>query len=104
MTRVPVRIIRTPVMLPPWAIAMVPLKRTILVVRRHALTITELAHELAHVQQAERHPWPFAYVTQWVASGFDYHGMPFEAEARRASREPFYRAWAHDLLGRDAPP
>jgi hypothetical protein len=41
----------------------------------------------------------FAYVAQWVASGFSYARMPFEVEARAAEVDPFYRAWARDLIG-----
>ena len=102
MTRVPVRIKRVPFLIPTWAAAMVPTKRTILV--RTGVTLTQrlLAHELAHVAQAEKHPWPLAYFAQWAASGFSYFNMPFEVEARRASREPWYLAWASDILSRDA--
>ena len=103
MTRVPVRIARVPRWTLFWTYGMVPVKRTILLRRDLTISVTGLAHELAHVLQAERHPWPLAYVTQWALTGFDYHAMPFEVEARRASREPFYRAWASDLLGPDAP-
>ena len=98
MTRIPVRIKRVPFLIPTWAAAMVPTKRTILV--RTGVTLNQrlLAHELAHVIQAEQYPWPLAYFVQWATTGFDYHSMPFEAEARRAETDPFYLSWARDLL------
>jgi hypothetical protein len=83
---------------PRWVAATVPCKRTVLVRPGVALTARLLAHELAHVLQAERHPWPLAYLMQWVASGFNYHAMPFEVEARKMEREPFMLSWARDLL------
>ena len=102
MRRVPVSIKRVRWLALPWVRAMVPRKRVILVRRDVALTERLLAHELAHVIQAERHPWPLAYFAQWVASGFSYTNMPFEVEARKAEREPWYLAWANDILSRDA--
>jgi hypothetical protein len=96
--RVPVSIKRVRWLGLPWVRAMVPLKRRILVRRDVVLTERLLAHELKHVQQAERHPWPLAYVTQWVLTGFKYRRMPFERQARAAEDAPFYRLWARDLL------
>lgn len=98
MIRVPVAIKRVPFLIPFWAAAQVPAKRTIWVRSGVKLTPTLLAHELAHVQQAERHPWPLAYFMQWASSGFKYHSMPFEVEARKAEVDPWYRSWAEDLL------
>lgn len=99
MTRVPVIIRRSRLpFFPRWVAAVVPRRRVVLVRVGVKLTLTLLAHELAHVRQAERHPWPFAYATQWIASGFDYHGMPFEVEAREAESNAWYRAWARDLI------
>jgi len=98
MTRVPVRITRKRFLIPFWAVSQVPRKRTIWVRRDVRLGANLLAHELAHVQQAERHPWPLAYFMQWAATGFSYTRMPFEVEARRAERDPWYRAWADDIL------
>jgi hypothetical protein len=102
MTRVPATIKRVRFLIPFWAASQVPAKRTIWVKRGIALTPTLLAHELAHVQQAERHLWPLAYFMQWATSGFRYFNMPFEVEARRAEVDPWYRAWARDILSRDA--
>jgi hypothetical protein len=82
--------------------AWVPRKRTIVVAPRTVLSERLLAHELAHVRQAERTVWPLAYVVQWAVSGFSYPTMPFEREAREAERDPFFLAWARDLLERDA--
>lgn len=98
MTRVPVTIKRVPFLIPFWAAAMVPARRVIWVRHNVTLDVTLLAHELVHVLQAERHPWPAAYVSQWFLTGMDYHAMPFEVEARRGAKEPFYRAWAAQLL------
>jgi hypothetical protein len=98
MTRVPVLIQRKRFLIPMWAAAQVPWKRTIWVRKNVPLTPTLLAHELAHVQQAERHPWPLAYFAQWASTGFKYHSMPFEVEARRAEKDPWYRAWASDII------
>jgi hypothetical protein len=95
MTRVPVTIKRSSLpFFPRWVAACVPRKRTVLV--RHGVTLT--ARLLAHVTQAERHPWPLAYAMQWIATGFRYASMPFEAEARRAESDPAHLAWARDLL------
>jgi hypothetical protein len=83
---------------PPGFAAWVPEPRTIRVEVGRPLTERLLAHELCHVTQADEVPWPFAYVAQWVLTGFSYRNMPFEVEARRAENEPFYRAWARDLI------
>jgi hypothetical protein len=85
---------------PKWVGATVPWKRTVLF--RHGVPVTPsfLAHELAHVHQAERHPWPLAYLAQWVRTGFRYHRMPFEIEARAAERDPDYLAWSRVILER----
>ena len=98
MKRVPVSIRRVRFMIPRWAASMVPARRTILVRQGLLLSAPLLAHELAHVTQAETRAWPLAYFAQWVASGFSYHRMPFEVEARRAEVDPWYRAWARALL------
>ena len=95
--RVPVTITRSP-LVPNGVRAWVPLRRTIVVAPGTDLTEHLLAHELKHVEQAELHPWPAAYVWQWVRTGFNYTRMPFEVAARHAEGEPFYRAWARDLL------
>ena len=102
MTRVPVAIQRKRFLIPAWAAAQVPWGRTIWVRSGVKLTPALLAHELCHVQQAERHPWPLAYFMQWAASGFSYFNMPFEVEARKAAKEPWYLSWANDILSRDA--
>jgi hypothetical protein len=102
MARVSVSIKRKSFLIPFWATAQVPWKRTIWVRTGVKLTPTLLAHELAHITQAERRPWPLAYFMQWVTSGFSYFNMPFEVEARRAEVDPWYRAWARDILSRDA--
>ena len=55
-----------------------------------AMTAEELAHELAHVRQWERHGWrfPIAYLAASAkakrAGRRWYHDNPFEAEARDA--------------------
>ena len=97
-TRVPVTVKRVPFLIPPWVIAMVPKPRLIWVRQRVPLTERLLAHELCHVLQAERHSWPLAYFVQWITTGFSYTRMPFEREARRAESEPFYLAWAANVL------
>lgn len=103
MKRVPVTL-RVSWFVPPWAGAWVPWRRAIIVRRREYVTPTLVAHELAHVLQAEaaaaRLPWPWAlvYAWQWLVTGMRYSSMPFEVEARAAESEPFYRAWARDLL------
>lgn len=98
MRRVPVRIKRALFLIPFWAGAQVPVKRVILVRRGVTLTRPFLAHELAHVIQAESHPWPLAYFMQWVASGFSYTRMQFEVAARAAEKHPWYLAWADELI------
>lgn len=98
MVRCPVLIKRKSFLIPFWAAAQVPAKRTIWVKRGVTLTPTLLAHELAHVIQAEQYPWPLAYFMQWASSGFKYHSMPFEVEARRAEKDPWYRSWASDII------
>jgi len=98
MTRVPVRITRKQRLTPAWAAAMVPWRRTIWVRAGVNVTPRLLAHELAHVTQAERCAWPLAYFVQWLATGRDYHAMPFEIEARAAESNPWYLAWAEDIL------
>jgi len=98
VTRVPVRIVRSRFLWPPWVTAMVPVKRTILVRASANLDRRLLAHELRHVTQAETAAWPLAYALQWVATGFSYRNMPFEREARAAESDPKYLTWADDLL------
>jgi hypothetical protein len=96
MTRVPVRITRG--LVPPGAAAWVPARRTIIIAPGAVVTERLLAHELAHVKQAETRPWPLAYALQWAVTGMSYTRMPFEVEARAAEGHAFYRAWARDLL------
>lgn len=56
------------------------------------MTDAELAHELAHVRQWERHGWPFPilYLAESLrarrAGRRWYHDNRFEIEAREASR------------------
>jgi hypothetical protein len=97
MTRVPVRVARS-AFVPPRAHAWVPRRRTVLVRHRVPLSRQLLAHELVHVQQAERRAWPLAYILQWITTGFSYTRMPFEVEARAGESEPFYLDWADTLL------
>jgi hypothetical protein len=97
VTRVPVKLRRS-ALVPTGFAAWVPLKRTVLVSPGAIATQRLIAHELAHVHQAERNAWPAAYIWQWIRTGFSYHRMPFEVEARAAEREPFYLAWATDVL------
>jgi hypothetical protein len=97
MTRVPVNMRRSH-LVPPGFAAWVPLRRTILIKPGAEASERRIAHELVHVHQAERSLWPLAYVIQWAATGFSYKRMPYEVEARASQNEPFYRAWARDLL------
>ena len=97
MTRVPVNMRRSS-LVPAGFAAWVPFKRTVLIGRDVEATERLMAHELKHVHQAETAIWPLAYVIQWAATGFSYHRMRYEVEARAAESEPFYRAWARDLL------
>jgi hypothetical protein len=97
MRRVDVSIKRS-ALVPAGYAAWVPRKRRILIARGATLTERLLAHELKHVTQAERHPWPWAYLTQWARTGFSYTNMPFEIDARAAERDPQYLAWARDLM------
>jgi hypothetical protein len=96
--QVPVTIKYVNFMIPPWAHAMVPLKRVILVKRGVKLTRCLLAHELVHVTQAETRPWPLAYFIQWLTTGFSYTNMPLEVEARQNAGHPWYLAWADELI------
>ena len=96
MKRVPVTITRAWV--PPGFAAWVPKPRTIIVGHNVVLTQRLLAHELAHVLQAEEYRWPSAYVWQWITTGFSYTRMPFEVEARAAEKNIWYLAWACDLM------
>ena len=95
--RVPVNIRRT-IFIPPGFAAWVPFRGTLLVRRGVTLTPAFLAHELAHILQAEDHSWPAAYIAQWVSNRFVYTTMPFEVAARAASTDHWYLAWARDLL------
>jgi hypothetical protein len=97
LERVPVTIRRS-ALVPPGAAAWVPVRRLILVRPSEPLTERLLAHELAHVTQAETFSWPLAYLAQWARTGFSYSRMPFEVAARKAEVDPWYRAWAHDLM------
>jgi hypothetical protein len=97
MRRAPVTIRRSH-LVPAGHQAWVPRRGLILVMPRAQLTPQLLAHELAHITQAERHPWPTAYLTQWLLTGMSYRNMRFEREARAAEHEPFYLSWAADLL------
>ena len=97
LARVPVTIKRSR-LVPPGAATWVPVPRLILVRPGEPITERLLAHELGHVVQAEEFVWPLAYVLQWARTGFSYSRMPFEVEARKAETDPWYRAWAHDLM------
>ena len=98
LARVPVTIRRCHLLVPKGFGAWVPIRRTIIFRTGEPITESFLAHELAHVLQAERHAWPLAYVLQWVQYGFKHRNMPFEIAAGKASRDPWYRAWARDLM------
>ena len=98
MVRIPVRIVRRTPFGGAWVAAQVPFKRTIWVRPSVDLTARLLAHELRHVIQAERAIWPLAYVIQWARTGFSYHRMSYEREARAAETDARYLAWAEDLI------
>ena len=99
MTRVPVTILRGATT-PPWAAAQVMRPRVITVRPDVTLTSRLIAHELAHVLQWERHGalFPLLYFAAWVAAGFRYHHISYEAEARKAENDPVMLAWADALL------
>lgn len=100
---------RTPVAMrigwtPPGAHAWVPLPRTIVVRSAELVTERLVAHELAHVLQAEANPpWPLTYVWQWIRTGFSYTRMPFEVSARAAERNEAMLEWARDLIRKEHP-
>lgn len=103
MGSVPVKIVRVLTMVPAGVASMVPAKGVIWVRQGHPLSVRMLAHELCHILQAERtQNWALAYVAQWLQSGMDYDRMPYEIEARKAEKEPFFRAWAQDLIAEQA--
>ena len=95
--RVPVTIKRSSVV-PDGFAAWVPVKRTILIAPHTLATPRLIAHELAHVLQAESAVWPLAYVLQWIANGFKYESMPYEVQARKAEVSPVMLEWARDVL------
>lgn len=94
----PVRILYFPPLGGNWVAAQVPFKRTIWVRPGTPLTKPLIAHELCHVMQAEKHPWPWAYFWQWLTTGRSYWDMPFEVEARAAEKDPFYLEWAEEVI------
>jgi len=98
MRKVPVTIVRRVPLGRGWVASQVPFKRTIWVRPGAVLTKRLLAHELRHVTQAENHPWPLAYLWQWLTTTRNYHTMPFEVEARAAEKDPAYLTWAEELL------
>jgi hypothetical protein len=100
--RVPVSIGRSSLPLFPKEVAATVIRRRQILIRHDVpVTISLLAHELCHVIQAETRPWPLAYILQWIMGGFRYHSMPFEIEARKAESNPWFRAWARDLLAKN---
>jgi hypothetical protein len=98
LARVPVSIRRCWLFVPKGFGAWVPVRRTIIFRTGEPITERGLAHELCHVLQAEDRPWPIAYVLQWVQYGFKHRNMPFEIAAHKAEVDPWFRAWARDLL------
>lgn len=62
------------------------------VIAWRSLDDRELAHELEHVRQWQRHGWlfPLVYLAgslgAWRAGGHPYRDNPFEAAAREAAR------------------
>ena len=97
MQRFPFTVWRTP-LVPDGFAAWVPCKRQVWVAPNTVVTPRLMAHEIAHLIQAENAVWPLAYVIQWAATGFSYTNMPFEVEARAAERDETMLAWARDVL------
>ena len=99
IVRVPVDVVRVPVLWPPRTLARVS-NRTIYVVEGVRLTAPFLAHELAHILQRERLGWRFlfAYVWGWARAGFRYERNRMELEAELAARDPVMLTWADAVL------
>lgn len=58
-----------------------------------------IAHELVHTVQWREYGavgFPIAYALQVVSYG--YQDAPFEVEARELANDPWYEAWAADLI------
>ena len=71
---------------------------TILLLRGNETNTRLVAHELAHTVQWRLHGAAFRtlYAKQLVTYG--YQNMPLEVRAREAESDPWYLAWAEDLI------
>ena len=74
------------------------MRPTLIVVLEGHASERLVAHELCHVLQWYRvgPAFPLVYAAQSVLRG--YRGMPLEVEARAAEGDPWFLAWARDLL------
>jgi len=73
--------------------------RDIIVLPQWSTNAPLIAHELCHAVQWRTFGagFPITYAKQALA--FGYWDAPFEVEARAAESDPWYLAWALDLIG-----
>lgn len=64
------------------------------------LSVSGVAHELRHVWDRHRLGWRFLgwYLLGWLCAGLSYRGNRFEELAREAEDDPFFLAWAIDVI------
>jgi len=72
------------------------------VLREHQHHVGLVAHELRHIVQWNEHGpgYLIAYNAQVATHG--YHDAPYEVDARAAEMDPWYRAWARDVIAAHA--
>ncbi len=100
MTRPPVRIEVVPHLWPRNTVERVSLR----LIRWSSLylpiTVRDLAHALRHVIHREELGWRYlpVYVWFWLLAGGRHSRHRMENEARAAETDPWYLAWAVDLI------
>lgn len=78
-----------PFLIPTWAHAQVLWSNTILVRKGIVITPQLIAHELAHVDQANRMGlWRYWYTYATLLKQYGYHKHPMELEAHKYERDP----------------
>ena len=99
MRRVPVTVVERG-FVPPGVDAWVPRPRLIVFRRPGLISQRLMAHELAHVNQWERHgiAFPALYVLAWARAGLSYSENAFEREARALENNHAYLAWAREIM------
>lgn len=71
---------------------------SMVLLRSHEHDEVLVAHELCHIKQWQRIGWDFPLVYAAQIAQYRYADAPLEVECYRKQWDPWYRAWAAELL------